>query len=156
MSIDYGTYVGPYVRCVVGQVDTQKERPQCTKCGRGYASPLGFCHDCGGKIDMVAHIEMDDAVDDWDVREHIQDRLATPSGDGYYTWKRENHAHLWVPNINSSGYHLDTREDFNLVEITDIGTVAFELQFSGDIAYLRSQYGADNVTIHWGIIQDYS
>lgn len=96
----------------------------------------------------------------WDVREAIRERLATPNGDEYWRWSEEESVHLWMPNIGKIGHHLHENADFNLQEITAEQLLqeraAFTVQFQQELAILREAYGAAAVSIHWGVIQDYS
>lgn len=164
MSIDYGIYVGPYVRCVTEQVEATKERRACTnvKCEKqlGGVGDYVFCPRCGSPVGLVPYVEKADAVDQWEVRESFNDELADPSGDGYLKWARENGAHLWVPNTITPwrDCHLEAHSDFNLVEITarqvSQELTAFATQFATEIGILHERYS--RVTVHWGIIQDYS
>ena len=56
--------------------------------------------------------------------------------------------------------HLEARADFEIQTITpalaDAERVQFEVFSGPDLAVLREAYGAAAVTVHWGVIQDYS
>ena len=165
MSIDYGTYVGPYVRCAVGTKEIQALRiacpnPECLNYACELRTP--YCHLCGKQVGSVTHTVTVDAVDVWDMRETIDDALTTPSGDAYMHWAEASRAHLWIPNRAMPGRdpHLESRVDFALVAI-EPGQIqaeldAFRRQFQHQILQLIAAYGVDVVTLHWGIIQDYS
>lgn len=163
MGIDYSTYIGPYVVCAVQRhttTDTWRSCPlvACVNYGK-YMQP-GFCPHCGTQIMDVAFPVVKDTVDDGDIREQIDERLATASGDDYQEWARANSAHLWMPNTGGIGRHLDSREAFSLHRITatDIHneTHAFEGYFAAELAQLRAAYGEAAVSVRWGVIQDYS
>lgn len=168
MGIEYRTYVGPYVRCVVGTAEVEKSRRACLTqgCQNHQRDNAGrdsaFCSLCGSPIGLVPYTVVELAVDEWDVRDALNERLATPSGDGYSFWARDEYAHLWIPNVSTPGrdYSLDERADFALMEITPEQALeeraAFTVQFQPELTVLRATYGADAVSIHWGIIQDYS
>lgn len=166
MSIDYGIYAGPYARCKVSLVEVTKlqiscPNAQCKNHARGLRTM--YCDLCGSKVASVPHKEMDEAVDHWDVSEAINERLATAHGDQYHgRWLQENRTHLWMPNnpLELEAGHLNAREAFALFTI-EPQTIAdemarFQSAFQDDLDYLRTVYGADAVTIHWGIIQDYT
>ena len=92
----------------------------------------------------------------------MEERLTDPSGDGYDTWMRANLAQLWIPNIRTpwrSG-RLEERVDFALVPITAEQIVseqaAFQSFFYAELDTLIVRYGADNVRVEWGVIQDYN
>lgn len=165
MSIDYRTYVGPYVRCAVGTKEIQALRiacpnAECPNHTREMRTP--YCDRCGARVGSVEHTVTVDAVDVWDMREALNDTLATPSGDAYMRWAEANHAHLWISNVAvpMRDPHLESRVDFALFEITSTRVVAeldtFRRQFQNEILQLIAAYGGDAVTLHWGIVQDYS
>jgi hypothetical protein len=165
MSITYRTYVGPYARCAITLVDTKKLQIGCanTACeyyGKNYKTK--FCQACGQPIGSITHIEQEPSVDQWDVSEQLEERLTTPGGDEYDRWMRANLAQLWIPNVRSSwrSGHLEEREDFALVPISADQVIneqlAFQEFFTTEFAALMVRYGADNVRIEWGVIQDYS
>lgn len=164
MSFNYRTYVGPYVRCAVGQVPaTQLQitclNSSCENHGKGQRTP--FCSLCGGKVGTLPHTVLEDAVDDGALQEEIDEQLVTASGDDYWRWSQVQHAHIWLPNIGTDGrdYHLEERDPWMLAEITsaqvDQEMIAFQVQFDAGLAALRDAYGHDAVALHWGILQDY-
>lgn len=165
MSIDYGIYAGPYVCCVVRRVPVTKLHITCpnTECkNHGRDMRSAYCDLCGGKCATLSYVELEDAVDHWDVSEAIDERLSSASGDAYARWSEENRVHLWTPNkpIQLVAGHLDAREAFAL-HIIGPSTIEdeiarFKATFQKDIEYLESVYGADAVSFHWGIIQDYT
>lgn len=123
MSTSYRTYIGPYVRCVVGMVEVMRQ---------------------------------------WDVIEEIGEQLTPAFGNAYHEWVGEHRAHIWVANVATLGrdYHLNNRVDFSLTEITPDMVrqemALFEAQFAPALAVFRSRYGAGAVSLHWGIVRDYS
>jgi hypothetical protein len=165
MSIDYGIYVGPYARCIVRRVEAQRLHLTCPNAGCSkYGSTLRteFCDRCGARTESLPEFYTADAVDAWDVRERIDDRLRTPGGDGYMAWSREQGAHLWTPNIGMPGrdMHLDSRVDFALIDITPEQArdelTRFAAFFASELALFRELYGPNAVSGHWGIIQEYT
>lgn len=166
MGFTHRTYVGPYVRCAVGTVEVTKQRRSCINKGcvnheRTLPQRDAFCVVCGSPVGDVPYTATEAAVDDWAVREQIEDRLTTASGDAYMGWSEEQHAHLWVPNVATPGrdYWTEERTDFSVSEITAEQVLeersAFTVFFQGEIEALRSFYGAAAVSVHWGIVQDY-
>lgn len=165
MSISYQTYIGPYVRCAVGVEESVEQIRACTNPAcpdHKHHVSSAFCHLCGSPVGDVPYRTVKDAVDDWAVREEISDRLATASGDGYSKWGRENHAHIWLPNVTVPwrDCHLEERADFVLVEILpgqrEDELAQFRSWFANELKVLRQHYGATHVLIHWGIVQDYN
>lgn len=165
MSIDYGTYVGPYIECRVETVQVTKTRKACTnracKNHERQVSGSAFCNLCGSPIGPVEYTEPEHAVDQWDLSDAINETLTSAHGDGYYRWNREQGIHLWKPNVDTGGrdYHLESQEDFALFEIAPdqpaAEVVAFEAQFAAELARFRVAYGDSAVRVKWGIIQDY-
>lgn len=164
MSIDYSTYVGPYVRCAVERVPVKNLKIACLnvacKNHERYHNGHTFCPVCGSKIGTVEHTEIEDAIDQWDVREEIDEALCNPGGDEYLRWIEANSAHLWMPNQAMPGRdpRLESREPFSLAEITakqlDTEITQFQITFEDALRELKERYG--NLTLHWGVIQDYS
>lgn len=164
MSISYETYVGPYVRCAVGTKEEKQAYISCpnAECpNHGMALRTPYCEKCGAKVQSLTRTFTAEAVDAWDVREKIDDRLTIPGGDAHMTWCEENHAHLWMPNVPTPWRdgHLEERADFFLQEI-QIGEPAGEMLafadfFAPELTTLRATYGVNAVSIHWGIIQYY-
>lgn len=169
MSIDYHTYVGPYVRCRVAFVDTPSYQTGCPNqgCPR-YARPSPtnggqFCSYCGTAIGQVAITEKKAAVDAWTLVDAIGHTLANASGGGAAEWERENGAHLWYTNAANDmerDYHLEEGIDFYTCEITPEQIreelAAFSQQFAEEIKLFRQHYGMNAVSVHWGVIQDYN
>jgi hypothetical protein len=165
MSFTYDTYVGAYARCAVERVPVTRLQITCPTDGcenHGKGMRQSFCQLCGAKVASLPHVELDFAIDQWQVREDIDEVLVQPGGDEYVRWSEANAAHLWMPNQSMPGRdpHLDSREPFMLQEITakqvETEILQFQITFEDVLTELRARYGADAVTLHWGIIQDYS
>lgn len=162
MSISYRTYVGPYARCAVERVEKTVMQITCpnVECANhGESMRQPYCDRCGTRVSSLPHTELTDAVDDYDVSEAIDEALCTPSGGGYATWVEQHGAHLWLPNRRMPGRDpsLEEREAFALFEIgekqRDAEILQFQITFEDALRELRTRYG--NLTLHWGIIQDY-
>jgi len=165
MSISYGIYVGPYARCAVGTKEAQRLHITCPNAGcanHGKDVRSEFCGRCGARVESLPQAYTDDMVDQWDIRERIDDRLRSPGGDGYMRWVDEHRAHLWIPNVGMPGrdMHLEAHEDFALYDFTpglvQVETAQFGIFFGPELAILHGAYGASAVSLHWGVIQDYS
>ena len=166
MGFSHDTYVGPYVRCAVAVIDKPELRRSCTniacaKYGQWAPSDTAFCSRCGAPVGDVPHIARRHAVDEWDVREAIRERLTTAHGDAYDTWSIDNGVHLWKPNIATDGrdYHLKSGMDFYHIEIAprqiEEEIAQFIQQFAAELDTLQMLYGTASVAVEWGIIQDY-
>ncbi len=163
MSIDYETYIGPYARCAVDRADVPEpyvgcSNDACVNAAKSVSSP--FCPVCGAKVTTRTRLVPGFAVDAWDVRERISDRLSPPSGDGYYFWTEKQGIHLWLANQHMPGrdFSLESRADFSIAAITpaDIEReiAAFAEFFAADLDVLRAVYSGA-VSLHWGIVQHY-
>lgn len=163
MSIDYSTYVGPYVRCEVGVKKVAGSFPGCpTPDCREFQKErhAAFCSACGAPIIPLPYETEVDAVDAWDITEAIQERLTTAHGDAYMDWSQVNMAHLWMPNTGGIGRHLEGKEDFSFdditAEIVAVEIAAFTTFFATELSALIAAYGDGRVVVRWGVIQDYS
>jgi hypothetical protein len=167
MSTSYRTYVGPYVRCAVGIVEVAVEKRGCTNavCENHRrtlrVADATYCHKCGAAIGPVLYAETRDAVRAWEVLEAIDERLTDGSGDAYLRWVEKERAHIWVANVSVPGrdYQLD-ETDFALIEITPDQIRAelalFEHHFAGELITLSDLYGPGAISLHWGVVQDYT
>jgi hypothetical protein len=121
-----------------------------------------FCNRCGGKVGEIAYATQEPSVNQWKLIEELSERLTNPTGDEYDRWMRANLTHLWLPNWRTPWRdgHLEEREDFALVPIiadqVTAEQAAFQEFFAAEIAALGVRYGAANVHMAWGIIQDYN
>ncbi len=165
MSIDYNTYVGPYVRAVFQmepstQIDHACTNVDCKNHTRSYMTNA-FCEFCGSPIGDIVRTTIKPSVDGWELTEEINERLTIAHGDAALEWSEQNRVHLWKANYKYGGRnsHLDSHEDFHLEEITPAmitdDVARFTAFFEDAIDTLRARYGEDAISIHWGIIQDY-
>lgn len=163
MGFSYNTYVGPFVRCPITQVERQSLRsPACTNpaCVNHHRFTQGqFCSLCGSRTGDVKYTELQDSVDDWEIFEAVNEVLTPAHGDAAATWMSRNGVHLWKPNVSRGDLaagHLDDA-DFAVTEITPeriaVEVEEFARVFATEIAILRERYGAAEV--RWGVIQDY-
>lgn len=56
MSISYSTYVGPYVRCEVRQIEAQRLHSTCPNAGcANYGTDVRtkFCGRCGARVESL-------------------------------------------------------------------------------------------------------
>lgn len=164
--MDYSMYVGPYAQCKVGTTTEEEPFLGCTntKCINATRDlPTKFCPDCGAPRGERIRMLTVDVVDDYDVGELLHNLLRTPSGDGYLAWSQQHHMHLWIIN-GSSRLERDPALDLSAAfmldtisaEIVAREMLAFADLYSLQLQKLRKVYGADAVSLHWGIVQDYS
>lgn len=84
MGISYQTYVGPYIRCSVGQAQTTATRNACTNSNctmHTRECRSSFCGVCGSPIGTVEYPVTKAAIDQWEVIEELNERLTNPSGE---------------------------------------------------------------------------
>jgi hypothetical protein len=163
MGTDYTTNLGPYVECRTGKVEKTLTKNACInkKCdtyGKERSTP--FCEKCGGKIDEFTYKTQGSKVDAWEVAEKLNEKLTSPMGDYIRQWEKKNNIDLWVSNIRRKGknrpFSFDPTEAVEALEITP-ALMADEIseftdQFRGEISILRKEYGLENVTVKWGLI----
>lgn len=163
MSYTYDTYVGPYARCAIEREPVTRLQitcptEGCTNHGEGMRKP--FCELCGAAGARLPYTALAFVIDQWDVSEEIEGALCNPGGDEYVRWAEANATHIWMPNLQMPGRdpRLESREPFSLAEITakqvDEEILQFQVTFEDSLAFLKERYG--NLTMRWGIIQDYS
>jgi hypothetical protein len=167
MGISYKTYVGPYVRCAIEFKDDPRIKEACPnrKCknyGQGWHTRGPFCEMCGSAIADMPYTERIESVHDSEIVDEINERLCSPSGDGYLRWIEEGCAHLWKPNVTTPWRkgRLEAQEDFALIDFETLSEPAQECKdfiifFQAELAVLRKHYGEAAVSVRWGIIQDY-
>ena len=156
MSIDYCTYVEPYLECKVETAQKPHKISSCTneKC-KEYERELwnrkNFCDSCGTQIGEITIMRTESKVSQMEVREEIKEDLCCVN--------RLAEEDIWVANIgrqdkNARRFHLDHME--GVEEITHDMMVAetaeFIDQYRHALSIIRGHYGPESVTIKWGIV----
>lgn len=168
MSIDYSTYLGPYVSCKTHKVDKTRTKRTCSKvdCSK-YESEVWdkntkFCDVCGSSINDREYIVQVSNVDSGELRMTLDEALVTPAGDSMWKWMRDNDIHLWISNLikipgQDRNFSFDPKYEEQYVPHIDQGMIDAELKafsdcFSKEIQLLRQEYGEYNVSLHWGLV----
>lgn len=166
MSIDYSTYIGPYVECRFENKETTEKRrccptKSCKRFGKEvYEKATKFCDQCGAQIEVVEFPKIVEAVDDYELRMSMDEALHTPMGDELHFWQKENNIHIWMPNryLKCEDYprieveHRESSIQEIPVELPAAQIAAFKSQFEKELAMLAKEYGDDKMTYKWGVI----
>jgi hypothetical protein len=158
MGVDYNVVLGPYIQCTNTPQETEREKRTCPnkKCkmhGREFFDKdTKFCQECGKPIEKIKIKEMGEKVEAWEIAEKL--KLSTISGE----FKLPKNTDLFIGNKRDHlRKTLFDAHDEQLLEVsaemiaTELATFADD--YSAAIAKLRELYGADNVTLKWGLIQ---
>lgn len=165
MSIDYSTYIGPYVECNYHLIPSVKKYKSCpTKNCKVYGTQIysdkSFCDQCGSKIDLVEFSIEKPSVDADEFRMLIDEKLYNCIGDDLHFWQKNNKKHIWLPNraLNCPEFPLYKieHEDSSIQELSIDAPIkqleAFKVQFKNEIEIMESLYGKENVAFKWGFI----
>jgi len=162
MSLDYTTYLGPYLQCKVSKTDSMTTRRTCTNSAcpnqNGHMNSK-FCYECGSPIGDVGFIVKANKVDSGDIREAIHNDMCPPGGEYFYKLSRDQGIDIWIGNLyrtkNSRPFSFD-REESQLIPI-GAGVMKGEIdefvaQYAKQIEVIEKAYGKDNVELKWGLI----
>lgn len=154
MSVDYNTYVGPYVKVHNPLKDFIEKYHTCTnkKC-RNFEKEISseYCSECGKKIGLLERLcrkRIDfDECDEFEGR--IAEALPEFKPDELKDYQ------FYIPNIGKIGLHLDAKytsvnpleNQKPLMEVNH-----FQMSFTKQIARIKKVFGKDAVTIEWGIL----
>lgn len=166
MSLDYSVYVGPYVECKIGMKKSLKKTRVCpnTKCLIRNSNPnTKFCPDCGfGIVETTEEIEVEE-VCLWDIREALHDTLIFPFGDSARDVMIKKRCHVYIPNVS---YLEDRKHSFDpkyelrwssfKPEDIDEEINLFLVRFKNEMLVLNKNYGAENIEVKWGVVNDIS
>lgn len=162
MSVDYGVYCGPHIRCRVEMVSVKETGCVRRGCAARHARAWGkFCSHCG---DPVVEFDVRGAaerVDAYELASRMREALAS-FGAGELQVGGKG-LRIFVPNARRAGDRPDFGFDpvhggVNRVFVA--GDVAgdaerevawFKTAFAEEIAAVREAYGAGNVVVAWGI-----
>ena len=163
MSIDYTTYLGPYLHCKVNKTDSFTSRNTCTnKTCKNQSGVMSsnFCYECGHPVGPVMFASKANAVDAEKIREEINNDMCPPSGSFFYELSRDEGIDIWIGNLyrpnKSRPFSFDPKEDGKLIPIV-VGVIKSEIdefvkQYAKQIAVIEKSYGKENVELQWGLI----
>lgn len=153
MNQDY-VHVGVFVECLNPLRETPHTvdgcvNANCTNYHNEIRAP--YCGECGSPFGQFAVIQREPSVEWYVVSVNIDEALfpAILSNKGGYD--------IWLPNKSvDGGAGIDTEETGEVVDIpaeTRAAHIAnFERGLSAGLAGLREAYGAENVTVRWGVV----
>lgn len=169
MGVSSSVYVGPYIRCKnpSGErtvYDRACANNDCLKFADKYAirHDQKFCTECGSEIhDDVPSTKKGPLVS----ISHVMDRMLDlgRKGEVFYTPHRSsdypgaNDNDVWVLNmdVGTVTHNIDPMYE----EIVDLKNVDISSEIAAlkkaipqELAVLDECYGADKVTIHWGVV----
>jgi hypothetical protein len=148
MSVDYNTFVGPYLEVHNPLRNSTEEYHTCSnkKC-KNHAKPISdkFCSKCGGKIKLERfpcqnRIEFDINVISEDLSEAMIE----------YNYNGDN-MYFYYSDYGSSfdGNDCIAKE----IDINDPvkKLYEFQLKFKSEIEQIQNIFGKDNVKVKWGV-----
>lgn len=156
MSVDYTSYVGPYIQVHNPKKPSTEEFHTCPnkKC-RNHGVSIGnkFCEICGTEIKLVA-FPCEKPVD-FDIYQEFDDRVC----HAFSEWKpKEYQDYLFVigNRKGSPGRSFDPIQDSYIEDLTKLNTaeelLAFMKMFSKEITRLKEVFGNDAVQVKWGVL----
>jgi hypothetical protein len=156
MSVDYTTYVGPYIQVHNPKRATTEEYHTCSnKSCRNHKAKMceKFCAECGSAIKLVSF--PCEASLDFDVYNEFEDKLAEALTE--YKPKDLEDFHFFIGNKKGSpGISFDPKTDCYVRELPQLNiekeTGVFSTMFKKEIARLKEFFGADAVQIKWGVL----
>jgi hypothetical protein len=156
MSVDYTTYVGPYLECKVETAQKPHKISSCTneKC-KEYERELWnrkkFCDNCGTQIGEITIMRTESKVSQMEVQEEIEEDL--------YCVNRLAEEDIWMANKgrqdkNARRFHLDHTEGAEEIthDMMVAETAEFIDQYRHALSVVRKRYNPENVYIKWGIV----
>lgn len=161
MSVSYSTYVGPIVQCSVSKTMDARD---IIGCGNGdcnefkkevFESKKKFCSECGGGLEKIT-IEFEvDTVNSSDVFKN--DAMTLRTEECLMMYKELPCLHIWTPNRGDKrGGKTYSSHEAMMLNIKEIPvadeTSAFEEDYAEELAFIREQYGNDNVSVYYGMI----
>lgn len=161
MSSIYEVHVGPYVECKTKTVQTQIGLHACVNenCSAyGERTPQGpFCSKCAQEIGTYYK---DVEVQSPDIEEILDnDTLSSVlyplMGNVADHMCESRKIHIYIPNTpDLPGDTFDPRDTFDFREITPdrINEEIRILSLAPELKPLQDLYGAENVTVKWGVL----
>lgn len=154
MSVDYNTYVGPYIKVHNPMKDSIEKYHTCTnkKC-RNFEKEISseYCSECGKKIKLTSRSCYKRI--DFDEGEECEGRIAEALSE-FKPDELKDHQ-FYIPNIGKIGLHLDANyTSVNPLEYQKplMEVNHFQMSFSKPISRLKEVFGKNAVFIEWGVL----
>jgi len=165
MGVDYNVYLGPYLKCQNPDVDKQVTKLTCpnTSCAKHmqWRGHDPFCAKCGSQIVDVTTTQHKPRVCGSSLLEELNEVFYAP-GTCYAQYPFEDHVDVWIPNtkpktiFGSRQASFDARYDTGMTRVCpsliEDETDAFKRVFVKELTKMCEAYGADCVSIHWGLL----
>lgn len=163
MGMDLELYVGPYIKILKKKIFEKDIEAgcidkQCSK--RKKATSAKYCPECGSKIQKY-EITTLKKVDWFDISEKhkIEDSFFDATSNEF----DDNKHIVLIPNQNKyipKNWKKKSGDEFYLVDDLDPSYITKDLNDFPKLAekvitILNSEFGQENVSIHWGILQYY-
>lgn len=169
MSIDYSTYIGPYVSCKTHKVDETRTKRTCsnTACAKHehevWDKNTQFCSACGAAIADREYVVQVDNVNASEIQVTLlAEALTRPLGDSMWKWMQDNNLHLWISNMltipgQERNFSFDPKYEEQYIPNIDQAMIDAEMErftdrFEKEIELLRQEYGEYNVALQWGLV----
>jgi hypothetical protein len=162
--MNHSTYVGPYLHCSVRTSPLTKTVKVCPhfKCRfHDPKTPMAdqnlFCPQCGRKAEettVKVEGQLRDDIDSYQLSEDTDERLAQYNGN-----YPEDGLHLFIPNLE---WPREFSIERSCGEVLRVRAVLleqemswFENAFKDGIAKAAEIYGADKISVRWGVLGQY-
>lgn len=152
MGIDYGVYIGPFLRCRFHMVKQDVIVRGCTKCRREPAfNGSAFCAWCGGAVGLVTKTESVPSVHEYTDCGIEEDTFAELNQE-----YADESIGVWLAgNLpNDPGRHVDPQDvglQFTAKDMNPAAdAVAFEARHADNIRKLLAKF--DSVEVEWGCV----
>jgi hypothetical protein len=164
MSIERLTYCGPYIECKVETIPSTYPVDRCSNaaCTRHTIDSHAqgkFCHECGSAIAPMDIAYTEDAVDACELAEELADKLWRPFCNEEEV--SDKNIHVWVGCESDDALALivdNDEESLTELRQADIESQLnrFRRSYKKELALFRARYGAESVTVKWGILHTVS
>jgi hypothetical protein len=162
MGIDYATYLGPYIVCKTEIEDAKATMKSCTnvKCKTYKQERWGakkFCDECGQKIGEIEISVKQNKVDTNVLSDELNEAMTVPSGDSFHDLTRDNKIDIWYGNRQDGiGISFDPKDEV-MYEEFESNTIKVQIddfvkEYAKELEIIKNAYGAENVSVKWGLI----
>lgn len=171
MGISATTHVGPFIRCkTVTVASTYKKRlcsnPDCKKSSPDnyeVSEQKKYCSTCGSMVASREFPTEKKNVTRNEICELIGDDTFWTGGDSLYFQCDKENITLYMPNRyipNTRKFTFYPRDEVLYLPLTAENiqkeTEEFTAFYQKEIDILREKYGAENVEVLWGVVNDLS
>lgn len=161
MGVDRKIYIGAYIDCRTTNVSTIQKITGCPNksCSRfSKETSIKFCNDCGSKITECSISKNKPKICTWEVGEKLKDVLFPANHWGAPDEVDGVIAHYWLSNRKTkAGLWINQSDPSFVTEMESVSEIEAHKQemltyHQSEYKILQEIYGAENVTVRWGII----